>query len=155
MKLLLAVLIGMLLLCVCVNTQAEGWSLDLKLHQFAGFMDTTQRLTKDLGGVDLMLGARQFKLDGKHSNHLNLMLRGDWFGIEYLSGENVTADLRAFSLFAPGSAKAKDFATPCDSVLHTYLHKEFASGFVQFDWFKKSAGTSALDEMQVHARAEF
>jgi len=140
-----------LLLSVCTATQAKGWQLDVRLHSLADLSDMTQRLTKDLGGVKLMLGARQFKLNGEASNHLNLSLRADWWGVEYLTGENVTNEMRAFSLFTPGSAKAQAFQTPCNSVLHTYIHKEFGDGFVQFDWFKKGV----IDEMKVHARTEF
>ncbi len=152
MKFLLVVSICiLLLLTVCTYTQADGWRLDLKLHQFPDFSDATQRLTKDLGDFDLMLGARQFKWKGDESNHLNLQLSAGWWGVEYVSGENVTNEMRSFSLFAPGQKKAQTFNTPTDSVLHSYIHKEFGGGFVQFDWFKRDA----QDEMKVHVRTEF
>jgi len=152
MKPLFIILIGILLLLgLSVSTQADGWQFDFKMHTVADLLDMSQRLTKDLGSVNLTLGARQFKLDGEQSNHLNLSLRADWWGVEYLTGENITNEMRAFSLFTPGSAKAKAFQTPCSEVLHTYIHKEFGDSFVQFDWFKKGM----LDEMKVHARAEF
>ena len=152
MKLLLVIPVCVLLsLCVYTSAQAEDWQFDLKLHSFEDFADVSQRLTKHFGNLDLMLAARQFKFDGKQANHLNLSLQGKWFGVEYLTGENVTADLRAFSLFTPSSTKAESFATPCNSVLHTYLHQKFGSGFVQFDHFRKGH----IDEMKLHCRAEF
>ena len=152
MKLLFAVLVGiLLLLCLSTTTQAAGWQLDFKVHQFADFADMSQRLTKDLGGVKLMVGARQFKLDGQQSNNLNLSLHGKAWGVEYLSGENVTNEMRAFSLFTPGTAKAQAFNTPCNSVLHTYLHQEFSAGFVQFDHYDKDG----MAEWKLNARAEF
>jgi len=136
---------------VPVCAEAKGFQLDFKLHQFAGYMDMTQRLTKDLGGVKLMMGARQFKLNGETSNHLNLALSGKAWGVEYLSGENVTNEMRAFSLFAPGGVKAQAFNTPCESVLHSYVHQEFTGGFVQFDHYDKDG----LAEWKLNARAEF
>ncbi len=148
---LVALICLCLLLGAAVSVQGEGWHLDLKLHSVDDYSDLSQRLTKDLGAVKLMLAARQFKLGDEASNHLNLSLRGEWFGIEYLTGENVTPELRSFSLWPPGSKKAQVFNTPCASVLHSYVHTEFDGGFVQFDWYRKDA----LDEMKLHARAEF
>jgi len=141
-----------LLLLACGATQADRWQLDVTLHKLPGLLDASQRLTKDLGGVDLYLGARQFKAEGGISNHLNLSLRGEWFGVEYLTGENVTNDMRQFSLFRPGAAKAEVFKTPCSEVLHGYVHRKLDGGFVRFDWFRKD---NVLDEVKLHARAEF
>ena len=151
MKLHTWLITAILLLLVATSANSDNWQLDLRVHKLPGLLDATQRLTKDLGGVDLFLAARQFKRGGQSSNHLNFSVSGDWFGVEYLTGENITSDLRAFSLYAPGSEEAASFKTPCSSVLHTYVQQEFDSGFIQFDHYQKDNMT----EMKLHARAEF
>lgn len=153
MKLLLAILIAVVLLLVLTaGADAEGWVLDLKLHTYADFMEMSQRLTKDIGGVNLLLTARQFKVGEEQINSLNFGLRGSWYGVEYLTGENITPEMRAFSLFSPLTQKAETLNTPCDSILHTYLQQEFDGGFVKFDWYKRG---DTSDEMVLNARTEF
>ena len=156
MKLHTWLITAILLLLVATSTHSDNWQLDLRVHKLPGLLDATQRLTKDLGGVDLFLAARQFKRGGESSNHLNFSVAGDWFGVEYLTGQNITSDLRAFSLYAPGSAKAQAFKTPCSEVLHSYIQTEFDGGFLKMDWYRKG-GTKqgALDEFEINARAEW
>ena len=151
MKLHTWLITAILLLLVVTSTHSDNWQLDVSVHKLPGLLDATQRLTKDLGGVDLFLAARQFKRGGESSNHLNFSATGKWWGVEYLTGQHITSDLRAFSLYAPGSAKAEAFKTPCSSVLHSYIQQEFDGGFVKFDHWQKDGMT----EMKLHARAEF
>lgn len=156
MKLHTWLVILILLLLAASSTHADKWQFDVSLHKLPGLFDATQRLTKDLGGIDLFLAARQYKEGSQSSNHLNFSIRGGWFGIEYLTGQHVTNEMHAFSLFRPGSEKAQAFKTPCSEVLHSYIQTEFDGGFVKMDWYRKG-GTKhgSLDEFKVHARAEW
>jgi len=155
MKLSLAILIGILLLCVCVTTHAEGWKFDLHMRDYNDLTEWSQRLTKAFGDVSLSVMGRQLsgeKAANNESNHLSFSLATKTWGIEFFKGADcIPNDLTSYTVDWPGTKKPTVYSTPANSVFHAYIQQEFDGGFVKSNYVSKDG----LPGWELQARAEW
>ena len=140
-----------LLISACASAHAEGWQLDLKLDQYDKYLDSSQRLTKTLGDLTLLMQARQLDVGKGETNSLNFRLSTKLFGIEYITNEEVPQSMLSFAIATPRQEKPTIVKTPGNEVFHAFAQTEWQAGFAKFDFFTKDGVT----QFSFNARAEF
>ena len=141
----------LLAVLICTPALADGWKLNIKLHENNTLTDTLARLTKDFGGLKLSGLARNFDDGVNEGNHLNLSLAGDWFGAEYMTGDHIRNNLQSFSVIWPSRVKPTVYQTPCQSVVHLWANTQFDGGTFQTNFYQKDE----ITEFDVNITAEF
>jgi len=130
-------ILTVILLLLLAAPAAHAWKLDLGAHSYKQTMDYSQSLSKDFGGWQLALQARQFDSGKLEGNHLNFSIGSKSWGAELLRGRFVSPAAQRYSISWPAHKKPDTYATPASEVLHLFVRQEWGAGVVDAHFYNK------------------